>query len=59
MARVCATCLQPVAPVDECICMDEDEDSAERLRRAIREADEGKAAPWEYDGEESTDSEDA
>lgn len=41
-------------PVDECICFEGDDDSPARLRRAIREADEGKVTPWEYDGDEST-----
>ena len=51
MATVCRRCLQPVKPVDECICIDGDEDS-EVLRRAIREAGNGETIPWEYDGEE-------
>jgi hypothetical protein len=25
MARICSRCLQPVAPVNECICPDDDE----------------------------------
>lgn len=27
MARLCRTCRQPVAPVNECICPDEDEEA--------------------------------
>ena len=28
MATLCARCLQPLKPVDECICIDEDEDES-------------------------------